>query len=106
MRKKIRESKTTGSGGFRLTPLDNLILDATGRDSAYWGLGVKDPGPFARKSQPPPIEDDSFSQANFFDPVPGPSPSNQTSETEFEFRRPLQQIGGAIIINNGLYMLI
>lgn len=83
MRRKVRESNQTGSGGTKLTELDNLILDAIGRDSPYMtGIdrGADDPPPSVHSSQsnlpPPAATDDSQSQS------------------EFEFRRPFQDLTG------------
>ena len=43
---KVNDSKRTGSGGTKLTPLDHIILDIVGMDSAQMtGLGLPDDGP-------------------------------------------------------------
>ena len=43
---KVIENQRTGSGGQKLTPLDEVVLDVIGRDSAYvTGLNIRDHPP-------------------------------------------------------------
>ena len=104
----MRESKQTGSGGSKLTALDELILDAIGRDSPYMaGIDgeADDPQPSVQSSSTrlslvTTLERSSHSWGNRIfarksDPPPATSDDSQAT-SEFEFRRPFQDVTGIV----------
>ena len=104
----MRESKQTGSGGSKLTTLDELILDAIGRDSPYMaGIDSEadDPQPSVQSSSTrlslvTTLESSSRSRGNRIfarSSVPPPVATDDSqTQSEFEFRRPFQDVTGMV----------
>ena len=118
VRNKVRKSKTTGSEGFKLTTLDELVLDAIGRDSAYMAgidSATLDPPPSVRNttslSLSGDMQENSAPEGTFVNPLPfarksaPPAILNEDSQTEFEFRQPFQDMTGKYnyLLKNGNY---
>ena len=109
----MRESKQTGSGGSKLTTLDELILDAIGRDSPYMaGIDSEadDPQPSVQSSSTrlsivTTLESSSRTSrpwgnrifARKPEPPPVTSDDSQT-QSEFEFRRPFQDMTSKVTL--------
>ena len=106
----MRESKQTGSGGSKLTTLDELILDAIGRDSPYMaGIDSEadDPQPSVQSSSTrlslvTTLESSSRSRGNRIfarSSVPPPVATDDSqTQSEFEFRRPFQDMTGILTL--------
>ena len=109
VRTKIRHSKKTGSEGSKLTELDNLVLDAVGRDSPYMtGIdsNATDPQPSIRNSGENSLFTNNaatgsglatpWHQQVFARKSAPPRAEEEDSQAsaEFEFRRPFRNMTG------------